>query len=400
MGEEKANGIAKASLLAGCKRFSYQFLNERCQGEASRELPAYLSRLCIDYGQGFCGPWYCPGLIHTLFEYMDRHAKEAGNRIAATEVSRKVNDALDYAWSDRAFVRLEGESRFGKTECTQAYCDGHPGRFRMVTVPSSNAETDFIRAVGLAFGSESPLGGSGQGLRAKVEFILRHGRIGLAFDESHYLWPSRYSSSSSPGRINWLRAEVVDRGLPCVIITTPQSYKVQKEKFIRVTGYNLEQFEGRITMHVQLPETLGKEDILRVAKLRCPELCEAALKLVVGAALHSSSYLKAVKDIGGRASRLAKQRGSSAIGLCDVKAAIVDVVPRCAHLFSRQASQVVEPVRLEGETKAARPRERRETSAAVLRGLRPGRADENFSAESEATERGVRRNLTPDLAPV
>jgi hypothetical protein len=390
----------KSALAKGCDKFNWQFLNQECVHTARRELPEHLKQLCIDYGTGFSGVWYCPSLIETLFDFMDRHAGEAMQRIAMTEVSRKVIDAFDFAWDQRSFVRLDGDSRFGKSESVKAYCAGRPGRFRMVTVPSSNAETDLIRAVGLAFGSESPLGGSGQGLRAKVEFILRHGGIGLAFDESHYLWPTRYSSSTSPGRINWVRAEVVDRGLPCILITTPQSYKVQMAKFLKSTGYNVDQFEGRISLHVSLPTTLGPEDCLRVARLRCPEFGDVALKLVVGAALHSASYLKGVEDIGNRARWLAKQRGASADCISDVKAAIADVVPSCAALVSGQTPHAADPVQLEGKTKAARPRVRRKPAAEVVRDLRPGRADENFSPESGASEQRMMANRVPALATV
>ena len=393
-------GLTPDAIREGLEHFNWPFFKEYCEESARLCLTKYLRDLCIDYSIEFRGPWYCPSLIETLFDYMDRHAKEAKQRIAMTEVSRKVYDAFDYAWSARKFVRLDGESRFGKTVSVAAYCEAHPGRFRMVTVPSSNAETDLIRAVGLAFGSESPLGGSGQGLRVKVEYILRHGGIGLAFDEGHYLWPSRYNASTSPGRINWVRAEVVDQGLPCVLVTTPQSYNGQRDRFLKLTGYNMDQFEGRINRRVPLPTTLGTEDCLSVARNHCPEFSDSALKLVVGAALLSASYLKAVEDISALASWLANRRGESTVTLSDVKAAIIEVVPSCADLVSGQTPQVSDPVQLEGETEEARPRVRRKSPAEVVQELRPGLARENLRPGSDANERGLMQNRAPALAPV
>lgn len=383
-GAVQGKGLTCDEVREGVEHFNWPYLKERCEYAARSELTEYLRGLCIDSHVEFCGPWYCPRLIETLFDYMGRHASEAGKRIAETEVSRQVNDAFDYAWDQRAFVRLDGDTRFGKSESARAYCAAHPGRFRMVTVPESNAKTDLIRAVGCAFGIESSSGLFGPALQNKVDYILKYGRTGLAFDEAHYLLPIRYSSRTSPERVNWLRGKVVDRELPCLLITTPQAFKEQMGRFVKVTGYNMAQFEGRY-LHVTLPSELSKEDCLSVARFHCAEFGDRELKLAVGAALLSSSYLKALEVIGKRVRWIAKRRGASDVNFSDVERVVAEVLRSCAPHVIRP-SQGFGPVQLEGETKALRPRVPRKPAAEVLRGLRPGRADDNFSAESGSTE--------------
>ena len=46
-----------------------------------------------------------------------------------------------------------------------------------------------------------------------------------------------------------------------------------------------------------LPETLSRQDLESVARIHFPSLQDAPLKLVIGAALASDSYPKAVADV-------------------------------------------------------------------------------------------------------
>ena len=64
-----------------------------------------------------------------------------------TAVAKKVFDALDYALQERVMVRIEGDSRFGKTESVRAWADMRPGLARIVRVPESNSLSDLLRSV-------------------------------------------------------------------------------------------------------------------------------------------------------------------------------------------------------------------------------------------------------------
>ena len=76
--------------------------------------------------------WFFGDLIGTLFEFMDRRAARVQKRIAMTEVATQVFDTLDFALAERVMVRIEGSSRFGKTEAMKTWCEmlagpGSPG---------------------------------------------------------------------------------------------------------------------------------------------------------------------------------------------------------------------------------------------------------------------------------
>jgi hypothetical protein len=299
-------------------------------------------------------------------------AAEAERKFARTEIAEMVFDILDYAWSEKKLVRIDGNSRYGKTESVRTWCAKYPGCARLVTVPCSNAESDLIRAVGEAFGMETSFGTRGPKLRDKVEFVLRHGRLGVVFDESHFLFPTRYGRNTVPARLNWLRTEVVDRRLPCALVTTPQAYNGQSSRFEKCSGYNLDQFTGRVSVCLVLPDSLSKKDLFAVAKLHFPEIPESQLEPIVGAAMFSQSYIKTAENIASYALWLARQRGAGSINMADVRAAICKVVPEAGKLLAggpadRDAAEAAKP-----HDSAAPARGPREPAAAVVRGLRPG----------------------------
>ena len=91
--------------------------------------------------------WFMDDPVAAVFEMMDRRAKEVSKRLAMTAVAKKVFDALDYALQERVMVRIEGDSRFGKTESVRAWADMRPGLARIVNVPSSNSIAGLLRRV-------------------------------------------------------------------------------------------------------------------------------------------------------------------------------------------------------------------------------------------------------------
>ncbi len=302
----------------------YQF----CLESARENLASYLAGWIHDVSQDFVGPWYWHDLPNTLFNMMDLHAKKACQHLAMTDVAVKVFDALDYAWSEKVMVHIEGDSRFGKTEAVQTWCAMYPGRARLITVPCSNSDSDYFKAVAEALGIASGYKVQNQALKAKVEYIVRHGGLMLVHDEGAFLLPQRFSETTPPMRLNWLRTQVVDRKNPCAIVTTPQSYRHSINKFVKKTGYSFEQFLGRTDLHVYLPSDLGEKDLLAVAKIHFPGLDCDYLELIASKAMQSESYLKSVESAARRSRYLARQAGRNAITIADVEMAFDQVLPR------------------------------------------------------------------------
>ncbi|MCX6924502.1 MAG: hypothetical protein NT154_14990 [Verrucomicrobia bacterium] len=362
----------REKILAGFDVFNWEFFKSQCEEIARCDLSGFLRDMCVEKSTDFKGTSYCPELLQTLFDFMDRHAMEAERTFARTEVAEKVFDALDYAWAEKKAVRIDGNSRFGKSEGLKVWAAKYPGRMRLLTVPPSNAESDLIRAVAEPLGTEVSFGARGLELRDKVEFILRHGKLGLLLDEAHNLLPVRYGRNTVPGRLNWVRAEVMDRHLPCALVTTPQTFNAQSSRFVKHTGFNFAQWDGRIAMTVRLPDALGKHDLAAVAKIHFPELGEKQLEAITAAAMYSESYLKAVEDISSRARWIARRRRSDSVAAADIRAAICDVVLCATELLRAGAPQDNPAARAKDEQPAAPARTRRETTAGLVRSLCPG----------------------------
>lgn len=375
--DARGNGSEARAIRFGLDRFNFQFLQERCLAEAQQRLPQYLADLCerLDIGFG-CAPSWGRGLVPALLALMEQHVQRERARLAMTEVAIKVHDALDYAWAEKKLVRVTGSARFGKTESVKAWASMYPGRARLVTVPCSNSVADLICAVAESLGMAVSYGSRSAELRSRVEFILRHGRLGILADESHFLFPVRFGNTTSPDRLNWIRQNIVDRGLPCALVSTPQAYEGQRKRFDRATSYNMEQWSGRLAMSLELPDRLSVEDMRAVASLHFPELRESLVAMAVGAAKQSQSYLKAIADIASRARWLASKRGASAIALRDLEAAIQDVVPRLSNSASEAVDHSQEPV-------VAIPQPRGRTAAETLQEICTNRMSPRKPASRE-----------------
>jgi hypothetical protein len=303
----------------------------------------YLRKLCVEGGsnemlqklfEDLCSgqretaeTWFCEDVIAEVIAFMDQYAARVGERLARTVVADKVFDALDYASSERVMVRVAGEARFGKTESVETWAAMWPGRGRVVRTPSSNSEKDLFKAIAEALGIAHSFSAKGETLKDKVEFTIRFSGLMLIFDEGAFLLPSNFSATTPPSRLNWIRSAIVDRKVPCVLVVTPQSYNGAVNRFVKKTGYNIDQFLGREAMRVDLPNELPHEDLIAVARVHFPEADEDLLGLIAAKAMQSESYLKAVENIARRARYNAKKRGGRKITINDVDTAIEEVMP-------------------------------------------------------------------------
>ena len=270
-------------------------------------LPRYLEDLCVKADKGFTelgyynhdtGPhWFMDDPVAAVFEMMDLRAKAVSKRLAMTAVAKKVFDALDYALQERVMVRIEGDSRFGKTESVRAWADMRPGLARVVEVPCSNSLEDLLRCVAESLGIGFSYGTRGQVLRERIRYVLRQSGTFLILDEAAFLLPQNYSATTAPARLNWVRTEVVNRKLPLALIHTPQTFMPAVDKFVKKTAFSMQQFTGRNYRTVEVPTEMDREDLIEVAKIHFPELGYEYLEVIADLAELSENYLQTVEAV-------------------------------------------------------------------------------------------------------
>ena len=228
--------------------------------------------------------WFFDNVQEAVVEMIDREAARVQKRLAMTEVTKLVFETLDYALAERVMARVEGNSRFGKTESLKTYCQMRPGLLRYVQTPASNSISDLVRKVAEALGMDTSYGSSTAGLRARIEFILGETGLGLVPDEAQFLVPQNYGAATAPQRLNWVRMEIVNRGLPLVMASTPQTFQPAIDRYVKKTRYTMEQFMGRLCLTSLLPQVLSEGDLLAVGRIHFPELGENALGYIANEA--------------------------------------------------------------------------------------------------------------------
>jgi hypothetical protein len=102
--------------------------------------------------------------------------------------------------------------------------------------------------------------------------------------------------------------------------------QIAAAKFTKASGFNLAQWSGRIVHQTILPGELEFDDLLAIAKLKCPDLDGDFQGLIAAKALQSENYIMAVEAIGKRARYVARRDGHPGITLADVTLAIAEVI--------------------------------------------------------------------------
>jgi len=313
------------------KRKTKAELVEICRKAAIQLLPQFLLALCteIDAPRNV---WYMDDMESVLFEFMDRFAAEASKGLARTVIYERVLESLDRTVETQAMTILRGNSRFGKTEALKAGCGMWPGRMRLVTVPPSNSFREFIVSIAHALGMDAAPGTSTDTLRAKISHVLHAIGMFMVFDEGSYIVPQSFTRTTSPRRMNWIRAELFDQGLPVLIAVTPQWYDDPKtgalHKFVKGTNYAIEQFTGRCQSE-SLPDELEDADLIKVAQFHFPELTkESDLLDIASCALVSDNYLQTIENISKRARYIMRKAGQGTFTMKWAKAAIDQMFPK------------------------------------------------------------------------
>lgn len=328
-----------------------------CLKHVTERLATYLKAVCEMPHVGLLpseskdgAPEYFSQVGATLLSFIDQRANTLRASLAETEVTRLVFRWMSKAREMNEPVMISGNARFGKTETVKLLCDMQPGDFRLVNTPASNAIGDLFREVARSLGIEVGAQNNLRELRERVEFVLRFSRLVLCFDEFQFVLPANYSRNTAPARLNWLRRAIVDQKLPAVFICTPQSYLPAKKRFLKTTGFAIEQFDERILKTVHLPNELSEADLLAVARIHFSDLTEEYLQLVVEAALATErNYVSDVSKIAKLAKDNARENSRQRPLLCDIEAAIADVLPTrptraTALLTTRKRPPIAAPI--------------------------------------------------------
>jgi hypothetical protein len=310
-----------------------------CLAHAQTGLAAYLRNLCECEYVHFSAtakneddrpagrpPWYFADVALALIRFIERRKARIFSAIAETAISREMRTWLELARVQRRAVRVIGSSRFGKSEFGKAWCLASPGLARLVTVPDSNSMPDLLRAVAMNLGIE-PWQTTAR-LRGEIEFVLEHSGIFVVFDEAHRLFPSQFSRTTAPARLEWVRHNVMDAGLGCAFIATRQGYETARRKYLGKTGYAIEQFEERILKTVALPEELEESDLLRIARIHLPNLADDYHAHVVDKVLLARrSFVSDLEKVATLSRHFATAARKASPGLAEINAALAEILP-------------------------------------------------------------------------
>lgn len=315
-----------------------------------RELEQELFETCLDgeYDPRNDPEWKLAAV------YRARWIKDHSSGVETT-VGRHLAEAFDYARETRSLVLVDGVARIGKTFSSRAYCERSAGLARYVQVPFSNDDTTFFRAIARALGVSSSLQLKALEVRERVEEVLQAGDLLLVLDESAWLWPQTGRHYSLPSRVNWLTTALVNFGVPVALITTPQ-FHTSQHRVEKQTGWNSDQWIGRIGHIERLPEVLPIQDLLAVARAIFPEGDVKTWQALAGYAdLNPQTKLAGIDALAKRARWLAGQQGHAEATPDDLRRAMRE---SCAPVAIRNP-------RIGRRTRAAMSPARRDTGAAV-----------------------------------
>jgi DNA transposition AAA+ family ATPase len=255
-----------------------------------------------------CGVWNFPTLRERLEAWRQREIEAARDRIVETAVTRQIAEELDFALETRSFILIEGREGIGKTEGARWWCDQHPGQVIYVRLEAGSDETTLYRSIARRVGTACSYQRKAVEMRARIQDALQGGHMMLVLDEAHYLWPQGdRSQRCAPKRMDWVRTALVDFGVPVALISTPQHFARQCDRF-RKAGWNANQVQRRLARTVPLPEAIDSTDAVAVARSYFPGIPDRLLKRLAGVALLSVARLTMFSHMRKRVDFLASRR--------------------------------------------------------------------------------------------
>lgn len=283
-----------------------------------------LVRCCLDPQADIAeGVWYFDELLGALTMLREQHIAAARARLANTAVTRTINETLDFWFSRRRMILIEGVAGIGRTATARAWCDAHAGMVRYVEVPSSGDDRSFFAAIARQLGIARGASFKGQQIKVRIEEMLASSDLLIAFDESQYLWTQAMRPRKTPDRLLWLKT-TFDSGTPIALIAHTDFSKWQAH-YVARTLWTDEQFERRLNRRVNLPAEHSREDMLKIARAHFPAGEARTWKLLAAYALgtekkQASGIVEALESARYRA----ELAGRAEPIFADVEAALIN----------------------------------------------------------------------------
>ncbi|MBI1176501.1 hypothetical protein GC207_03585 [bacterium] len=262
-------------------------------------------------------PWYFPDVFECVRVLMNEHAAARLESIIQTTVAKTLFRVFEDAWETRQMFLALGGYKIGKNTAARAWCEAFPGRVRYVEVPTGNDDENFFRALsrslGLAQGKAK-----GNQMRFNVEKMLSKMPLMLVFAQAAYLWPQNNRREALPKRIEWIISNLVDKGVPVVLLSRHQFVEDQ-QIVAKKTGWRMDQFLSRVAETINLGETLPRRDVIAISKPNLPHFEKTAIDHLADCVCQRPAMYTPVCK---RAELIAKRDGRDTVGDADVLEAI------------------------------------------------------------------------------
>ena len=174
----------------------------------------------------------------------------------------------------------------------------------------------------------------------------------------------------------------MDENIPAVLICTPQRrfgpdgkaepmkqlrFSSLAARFVKTTGFAIEQFEERIDDTLVLPDQLEDDDLLALVHVHFPDVDEDCIEYVVSAVgATERNYASDIAKISRRAKCYAQDNGRERPIFDDIEAAVHHVLPsKRPPVATESAGQA-----LKSQAKPSRKEVRRNGSASSLQRVR------------------------------
>lgn len=352
------------------------------------KLPKLLYRLCTEPAADW-NPPFVRDLSQALETALAAHSLAASTGSAATKIRDIVSDAIEFACASKGLVVINGAERIGKSAGAQMWCSANPDKARLVALTADTDRLLFYREIFDALGCGDPDDETGSSLRRGIRDTVQNGDLALVFDEAHCLFG--LSAKASIKRIEYIRTEFVNRGIPVVLIITPQ-FANRLSDLEKTTSFNVNQLRGRVSRWVDLPAKPARRDIECLCRYCIPGLNEASVDLLASFATESDYPFAAVRTAATELRRLVDSGKHAAATEEAVKTAIGFAL----FTSSRLVATIPPPPKATKRRRTAQP----VTPAPMSPSTPPARPEHpsgNTSAEPDFSS--YRRTAAPAVAP-
>lgn len=281
----------------------HEFYPQWCQARAVKYLPKYFPKLCLDSKldpERAAVPG-CPDLIKLLLDYKERHETAHQVRIALTETTRLVYDALEYTLSQRGLVLIEGTYRVGKSLSAQGFALKNISKCRYVQLTSARDEGAFFRSIAHGVGVACSSQMKAAEMRQRIEAALREQHLSLILDEGDFVLPHQVRPTETPQRLSWILTSLVNNGCGVALIVSRNFQRLLTNLESKLKTYGLEQFRGRLRLRRPLPDRPTRADLEAIIHATMPDGTSAMKLLLLGHALRSDIPVAAIESAVARA---------------------------------------------------------------------------------------------------